>query len=54
MYIERLQILLTEADIKNHVKVMKEEFGVVYDIFKGYCRFSWSPLTKKSVAADDV
>lgn len=46
IWIEKLQVPLSKANIKNHVNVLKEKFGIVYDIFKGYSGFSWSPLTK--------
>nr|XP_019702889.1 uncharacterized protein At2g29880-like [Elaeis guineensis] len=52
--IKKLQVPLTKANIKNHVKVLKEKFGVVYDIFKSYSGFSWSLLTKRFEAEDEV
>ena len=52
--IEKLQIPLAKVNIKNHVKMLKEKFDIVYDIFQGYSGFSWSQLTKRFQIEDEV
>ncbi|KAG1337827.1 hypothetical protein COCNU_04G001330 [Cocos nucifera] len=44
---------LLKIDVPEH-ELLDEKFGVVYDIFKGYNGFSWSLLTKRFEAKDEV